>query len=103
MFAVKLERIRHALEQTYKCIVRRTGRKIVRVHSARKRQARIHLPTRRECSLGHNRVRTIGKGGLQAIMRWTPGAGSVVIELLGGRYIDSFTPSAFTLGMTLRF
>jgi hypothetical protein len=48
-------------------------------------------------------TRTIGKAGLQAGVRWTPGGGSVDVELLGGRYIDSFTPSAVTLGMTIRF
>ncbi|TFU03816.1 hypothetical protein EUV02_11815 [Polymorphobacter arshaanensis] len=48
-------------------------------------------------------TRTIGKAGLQAGVRWTPGGGSVDIELLAGRYIDSFTPSSVTLGMTIRF
>jgi hypothetical protein len=48
-------------------------------------------------------TRTIGKAGLQAGARWTPGGGSVDIELLGGRYIDGISPSAVTLGMTVRF
>lgn len=48
-------------------------------------------------------TRTIGKAGLQAGVRWTPGGGAVDFELLGGRYIDGFTPSALTLGLTVRF
>lgn len=47
---------------------------------------------------GRDRGRAAGQIGL----RWNPSAGPVDIDLLGGRRIDGTSPSAVTLGFTIR-
>jgi hypothetical protein len=43
-----------------------------------------------------------GKAGGQLGLRWNPGGGRVDFDLIAGRRIDGVTPSAITLGVTLR-
>lgn len=47
-------------------------------------------------------ARDTGKPGGQVGVRWTTGKGRVDVDLLAGRYVDGATPTAITLGVTLR-
>lgn len=47
-------------------------------------------------------ARDSGKAGAQGGARWTSRDGRVDIDLLAGRYLDGSTPSALTLGLTIR-
>jgi len=47
-------------------------------------------------------ARDRGKAGAQAGLRWTVAGGRVDLDLLAGRYVDGATPSAVTIGVTLR-
>lgn len=46
--------------------------------------------------------RTGDKAGLQTRLRWTPRNGSLDLDLAVGHYVDGVSPSAITLGLTLR-
>lgn len=43
-----------------------------------------------------------GKIGAQSGLRWTTGKGRIDMDLLVGRYVDGVTPTALTIGITLR-
>lgn len=47
-------------------------------------------------------TRDRGKAGGQTGLRWTTGKGQVDVDLLAGRYVDGVTPTALTLGITVR-
>ncbi|MGK6320910.1 hypothetical protein [Sphingomonas sp. DT-204] len=47
-------------------------------------------------------ARDSGKAGGQAGLRWTTGKGRIDVDVLVGRYVDGVTPTAVTLGLTLR-
>ena len=52
--------------------------------------------------MGEMFTRTIDKPGGQVGLRWTPHQGKVDVDLVIGRYVDGVTPSAVTLGLTVR-
>lgn len=43
-----------------------------------------------------------GPAGGQVGLRWNPRGGAVDVDLLAGRYVDGASPSAITVGVTLR-
>jgi hypothetical protein len=47
-------------------------------------------------------TRDRGKAGGQAGIRWTPGKGRIDVDWLIGRYVDGTTPTAVTIGITVR-
>lgn len=47
-------------------------------------------------------TRDHGNVGSQARLRWTVADGGVDLDLIGGRYVDGVTPSAVTIGVTIR-
>lgn len=48
-------------------------------------------------------TRDNGKAGGQVGARWTTANGRVDVDLLAGRYVDGETPTALTIGATLRW
>jgi hypothetical protein len=46
--------------------------------------------------------RNNGKAGFQAGLRWTGADGAVDLDCLAGRYLDGATPTAITIGLTIR-
>ena len=47
-------------------------------------------------------TRDEGKVGGQAGLRWTVAGGAVDLDLIGGRFVDGFTRSAVSFGVTIR-
>ncbi|ABQ66643.1 hypothetical protein Swit_0272 [Rhizorhabdus wittichii RW1] len=47
-------------------------------------------------------TRDQGKPGGQAGVRWTVDAGRIDLDVLAGRYLDGATPTAITIGVTVR-
>jgi len=47
-------------------------------------------------------TRDKGKVGGQAGLRWTVAGGAVDLDLVGGRFVDGYTRSAITFGVTIR-
>lgn len=47
-------------------------------------------------------TRDSGKAGGQLGVRWTTARDRIDVDLLAGRYVDGVTPTAFTIGITLR-
>lgn len=46
--------------------------------------------------------RASGPAGAQAGLRWTPHGGAIDVDLLAGRYVDGTSPTAITIGLTIR-
>lgn len=52
--------------------------------------------------MGEGFTRARGKAGGQTGLRWTTAKGRMDVDFLAGRYLDGTTPTAITLGITLR-
>lgn len=52
--------------------------------------------------MGEGFAHARGKAGGQTGLRWTMAGGRMDVDLLAGRYLDGATPTAITLGITLR-